>query len=187
MKAFLDFIPLIAFFIGVKKFGVIAGAGALLVATILVYIVHFFKQDKKLDKQQWVVLILTVVFCGITVLLNDEYYIKMKSPIINGIFVIALVGSVLLNKPLIKMALGQVFALSDSGWKKLTLAWAGFFALMGGIHYYTAFYMSNDFWTNFKAWGWIPLMLIFMIAQFAVLKNHLNPEMLEQAKDKAEK
>lgn len=184
MKAFLDFIPLIAFFVAVKKFGVIEGAAALLVATVFVHIIHFFQQGKKLEKQQWVVLLLTIVFCGITVLLNDEYYIKIKSPIINGIFVTALIVSVLINKPIMKLALNQMFQLSDSGWKKLTLAWATFFGIMAGLHYYTAFYMSNEAWTNFKAWGWIPIMLIFMIGQFLVLKNHLNPQLLENHQEK---
>lgn len=176
MKQFLDFIPLIAFFAGFKMSGAVAAAGALLVATLVVYLIHFLQQGKKLDKQQWIVLLITIVFCGFTVGLNDEYYVKIKSPIINGIFALALVGSVLMNKPIMKMALKQAFVLTDSGWKKLTLAWAGFFAIMAGIHYYTAFYMSDEAWINFKTYGWIPFMLVFMVAQFAFLRNHLNPE-----------
>lgn len=179
MKAFLDFIPLIAFFIASKKFDVVTGAGALLVTTILVHIVHFFQQGKKLDKQQWVVLLLTIVFCGITVAFNDENFVKIKSPIINGIFAVVLLGSVLINKPLMKMALKQVFVLTDASWKKLTIAWALFFALMAGIHFYTAFYMSKDFWINFKTWGWLPIMLVFMLGQFALLKNHMNPSLAD--------
>ncbi|WP_434354167.1 septation protein IspZ [Psychrobacter sp. HD31] len=183
MKQFLDFIPLIAFFIGVKQYGVIAGAGALLVATVVVYAIHFFSQDKKLDKQQWIVLILTIVFCGITILFNDEYFIKIKSPIINGVFALALAGSVLINKPLMQMALKQAFTLTDSGWKKLTLAWAGFFAMMAGVHYYTAFHMSQDAWISFKTYGWIPFMLVFMIAQFAVLRKHINHTIVDKNKN----
>ncbi len=182
MKAFLDFIPLIAFFVAVKMYGVVAGAGALLIATVIVYALHFFMQGKKLDKQQWIVLTLTIVFCGITVALNDDYYIKIKSPIINAIFSTALIVSVLINKPIMKLALQQMFVLSDRGWKRLTLVWAGFFAFMGVAHYYTAFHMSNEVWTNFKAWGWIPIMLIFMIGQFSLLKKHINPELLDKTK-----
>lgn len=184
MKQFLDFIPLIAFFIGVKQYGVITGAGALLAATLVVYAIHFFSQDNKLDKQQWIVLLLTIVFCGVTILLNDDYYIKIKSPIINGIFAVALLGSVLINKPLMKMALKQAFVLTDSGWKKVTIAWAAFFAMMAGLHYYTAFHMSEDAWINFKTYGWIPIMLVFMLGQFAMLKDNINPELSNQNKSK---
>ncbi len=195
MKAFLDFIPLIAFFIGAWKFDIITASGALLVATVIVHGIHFVLQKGKLEKQQWTVLLLTIVFCGATVLLKDDSFVKAKSPIINSVFAIALIISVFINKPIIKTMLGEVFALTDTGWKKLTLAWAGFFILQATIFYVTGFELERftdektayQIWYNFKTWGWIPLMVIFMIAQFAILKNHLNPEMLEQAKDKAEK
>ncbi len=180
MKALLDFIPLIAFFVAVKMYGVVAGAAALLVATVVIYALHFLLQKGKLDKQQWIVLILTIVFCGITVALNDDYYVKIKSPIINAVFAIALVASVLINKPIMKLAMQQVFTLSDAGWKKLTLAWAGFFALMGVAHYYTAFYMSNEVWVNFKTWGGFPIMLVFIVGQFFVLRKHINPDRLDK-------
>ncbi len=180
-KESLDLIPLVAFFIFAIKYGVVVGAGALLVATVIVHGMHFFRQDKKLDKQQWVVLVLTVVFCGFTLIFNDDYFVKIKSPIINSVFALTLMISTLIDKPLIEMMLKSVFILSKKGWRLLTLVWALFFAFMGYLHYYTAFNMSNQFWINFKTWGGIPIMLIFMIGQFAILRKHINPERLEQA------
>lgn len=44
----------------------------------------------------------------------------------------------------------------------------------------TAFTMSDEAWINFKTYGWIPIMLVFVIAQFAVLKNHLNPALTDK-------
>ena len=175
MKALLDFIPLIAFFIAARTHGILAAAGALLAATIAVYAIHFIRQKGKFDKQQWIVLLLTIVFCGGTLLLRDDIYLRWKSPIINGVFSLALLVSVALNKPLMRLAMKDVFALSMSGWKKLTVAWALFFAVMGVLHYITAFTMSNEAWINFKTYGWIPIMLVFVIAQFVLLKKHLNP------------
>ena len=177
MKAILDFIPLIAFFVVAKQYGILQAAAALLVATLLVYAFHFMRQKGKLDKQQWVVLLLTVLFCGISLLLHDDVYLRWKSPIINGFFAFSLFVSVAMNKPLMKLAMKDVFALSDMGWRRLTLAWGGFFMLMATLHYITAFMMSNDAWINFKTWGWIPIMLLFMVGQFALLKNHLNPNL----------
>mgnify|MGYP003587812339 FL=1 len=76
MKALLDFIPLIAFFIAARYNGILAAAGALLVATIIIYAIHFVRQKGKFDKQQWVVLLLTIVFCGGTLLLRDDIYFR---------------------------------------------------------------------------------------------------------------
>ena len=180
MKALLDFIPLIAFFIAARYSGILAGAGALLIATIIVYAIHFIRQKGTFDKQQWVVLLLTILFCGGTLLLRDDIYLRWKSPIINGIFALTLLVSAAINKPLMQLAMKDVFLLTMSGWKKLTLAWALFFAFMGILHYITAFTMSDEAWINFKTYGWIPIMLVFVIAQFAVLKKHLNPALTDK-------
>lgn len=180
MKALLDFIPLIAFFIAARTHGILAAAGALLVATLIIYAIHFIRQKGKFEKQQWVVLLLTIVFCGGTLLLRDDIYLRWKSPIINGIFALTLVVSVAINKPLMQLAMKDVFSLSMRGWKKLTLVWAVFFAMMAVLHYITAFTMSDEAWINFKTYGRIPIMLVFVIAQFAVLKNHLNPALTDK-------
>ena len=180
MKALLDFIPLIAFFIAARYSGILAAAGALLVATLIVYAIHFIRQKGKFDKQQWIVLLLTIVFCGGTLLLRDDVYLRWKSPIINGLFAVTLLVSAAINKPLMQLAMKDVFILSMRGWKKLTIAWAMFFALMGVLHYLTAFTMSDEAWINFKTYGWIPIMLIFVAAQFMVLKKHVNPELMDK-------
>lgn len=184
MKAFLDFIPLIAFFIAARYSGILAAAGALLIATLVVYSIHLIRQKGKLDKQQWVVLILTILFCGGSLLLKDDIYLRWKSPIINGVFALTLIISAVVNKPLMQMAMKDVFRLSLSGWKKLTIAWGLFFAFMGMLHYITAFTMSDEAWINFKTYGWIPIMLVFVIAQFALLKNHINPELTDKSTSK---
>ena len=44
MKALLDFIPLIAFFVVARQNGILAAAGALLIATVIVYAIHFIRQ-----------------------------------------------------------------------------------------------------------------------------------------------
>ena len=181
MKALLDFIPLIAFFIAARTHGILAAAGALLAATIIIYAIHFIRQKGRFDKQQWVVLLLTIVFCGGTLLLRDDIYLRWKSPIINGVFALTLLVSVALNKPLMQLAMKDVFTLSMKGWKKLTAVWALFFAFMGLLHYITAFTMSDEAWINFKTYGWIPIMLVFVVAQFALLKNHLNPALTDKA------
>ena len=182
MKALLDFIPLIAFFIAAKQYGILAGAAALLAATIAVYVFHLINQKGKLDKQQWITLVLTIFFCGLTLILKDDIFIKWKSTVINGIFAIALIISVIVNRPLLQMAMKSVFRLTTSGWNKLTLAWSGYFILMAALQYYFAFYTSEQTWINFKTYGWIPFMLVFMVGQFVILKNHLNPELSEQSK-----
>ena len=102
-------------------------------------------------------------------------------------FAVALIISVFVNRPLLKMAMKSVFRLRPSGWNKLTLAWAGYFIIMAVLQYYFAFHTSEQTWIDFKSYGWIPVMLVFMVGQFVMLKNHLNPELAEQNKQPPKK
>ena len=152
MKALLDLIPLVAFFVFAKQAGIIEGAMALLVSTVVVHGIHFFMQ-RKLDKQQWVVLVLTVLFCGATILLHDDIYIKWKSPIINTLFAVVLVGSVMAKRPLLRMAMKDYVDLSMRGFNWLTLAWALYFLAMAVLHYLFAFEFpgpNDSHWIDFK-------------------------------------
>ena len=78
MSGLLDLLPLLAFFYFSKQQGVLAGAAALLITTLVVYVVHFARQKGKLNKQQWVTLILTVGFCGLSLIFHDEAFLKWK-------------------------------------------------------------------------------------------------------------
>jgi intracellular septation protein len=73
-----------------------------------------------------------------------------------------------------------MFNLTPQGWRILTGRWALFFfgmAILNEIIWRT---QSTDFWVAFKAFGVIPLTMIFAIAQMPLTKRyHLEPASLE--------
>ena len=97
---------------------------------LVVYGALFVMQKFRLDKQQWIVLFMTVIFGGITLMLSDDFYIRLKAVLLNLVFA----GVFLLSpwfskdkKPLIQRLFGSVFNLSAKGWLKLNYAWVGMF------------------------------------------------------------
>jgi intracellular septation protein len=74
-----------------------------------------------------------------------------------------------------KMLEGQV-QLPDPIWGRLNLAWAGFFLGMGALNLYVAFNFSEEAWVNFKLFGGMGLMLIFVLAQGFYLSRHIDEE-----------
>ena len=70
---------------------------------------------------------MTVIFGGITLMLSDDFYIRLKAVLLNLVFA----GVFLLSpwfskdkKPLIQRLFGPVFNLSAKGWLKLNYAWS---------------------------------------------------------------
>lgn len=199
MKALLDYIPLIIFFVlyktadpkdpnhplltligtqGVENNHILAATAGLLLATLVIYTGLFIYQKFRLEKMQWFVVIMTVVFGGITLILSDDYFIRMKAIIINLGFGTAFLLSPLFFKnkePLIQKMFGQFLELSKNGWQKLNFAWAGLFALMATLHTFFAFvFMGGKYWGEFTAFGDMIVMFSFIFAMFFVLRKHFK-------------
>ena len=200
MKALLDFVPLIIFFYlyktvdpkntdhpllqligsagGVNNNNILVATTGLIISMLVVYGALFFMQKFRLDKQQWIVLFMTVIFGGVTLMLSDDFYIKLKAALLNIIFS----GAFLLSpyfgkerKPLIKRLFGPIFNLTDAGWINLNFAWAAMFALMSFLHVFFAFlFMDGKYWGEFTAFGDMIVMFSFIIIQFIVLRKYFK-------------
>ena len=188
MTALLDLLPLLAFFIASKKFGLLAGAAAVLASTLLVYGIHLVRQKWRLTKQQWVVLVLTVLFCSTSILLRDDLYLRWKTPIINFCFAVALAVSVLIGKPLMQAVAKDIFSFTPRGWQRFTLAWSGFFLLLAVLHYWFGLYAYNaasesskNLFIHFKSYGQLGFMVVFLAIQGIVLRQYLKTETDSQA------
>ena len=179
MKALLDFVPLVVFFVLAKMETIFIATQGLLIASVAVYSLHFILQKGRLEKSQWITLLLTLAFGGLTLYLHDDIWLRWKSPIINWIFGTAFLVSPLVGKnpiPLAKRFLASMFELTESAWKKLNLAWAVFFYILGCLHLVFAF-VYPALWIDFKVFGSTAIMILFMIGQFVLLRSHFkNPE-----------
>ena len=203
MKALLDFVPLIIFFYlyktvdpkdtehpllqligsagGIDNNNILVATTGLIISMLVVYGALFVIQKFRLDKQQWIVLFMTVIFGGVTLMLSDDFYIRLKAVLLNIIFA----GAFLLSpyfmkdkKPLIQRLFGPIFNLTTKGWKNLNFAWAGMFIFMSCLHIFFAFlFLGGKYWGEFTAFGDMIVMFSFIIIQFIVLRKYFkSPE-----------
>ena len=200
MKALLDFVPLIIFFYlyktvdpkdtnhqllqligsagGVDNNHILVATTGLIISMLVVYGALFIMQKFRLDKQQWIVLFMTVIFGGVTLMLSDDFYIRLKAAILNIVFA----GAFLLSpwfskdrKPLIQRLFGPVFNLTEAGWKNLNYTWAAMFAVMSFLHVFFAFlFMDGKYWGEFTACRDMIVMFSFIIVQFIVLRKYFK-------------
>lgn len=63
---------------------------------------------------------------------------------------------------------------SEVAWSRLNASWGGFFAFMGLANLYVAFNYSTDTWVDFKLFGSLGLMLVFVIGQSMMLTRYLD-------------
>ena len=121
---------------------------------------------------------LIIVFGGVTLWMQDEYYIKIKPTVINMIFASVLFASLYMEnlfnmkKPVLQYVFEDAFRLTNEGWRILTLRWAVFFIFLALLNELVWRTTSTDFWTAFKFFGVFPLTVVFAVSQVGVLTRH---------------
>ena len=196
VKQFIDFIPLLLFFIVFKleprdlelagqvfTFGGIFSATAVLVlSSLLVYGSLFFAQ-RRLEKGQWLTLIGCLFFGGLTLAFHSETFLKWKAPVVNWLFALGFAGSHFIGQqPLIKRVMGHAVSLPDRVWTRLNIAWVVFFIFSGCANLFVAF-TYHDIWVDFKVFGSLGMTLLFLIGQGVFLARHMQPSSSDPHKD----
>src|SRR3978361_775389 len=177
--------PLMIFFAANAKFGLFVATGAFMVAVVTAMIASYVV-TRHVPMLALVTGIVVIVFGTLTLVLHDETFIKVKPTIIYGLFAAILGGGLLFGRSFIAIMFDQMFNLTAAGWRLLTMRWALFFFAMEILNALNWRTQSTDFWVAFKAFGAIPLTMIFAISQMPLTKRyHLEPASLEASEAEA--
>ncbi len=177
LKTLLELAPLLVFFtVNWLTKNIILGTGVFVVATLIALIASRVLFGK-IPLMPLVSGALVLIFGGLTVWMDDALFIKLKPTIVNLMFASILFGGLLYGKSLLRYVLGEVFKLTDEGWRILTFRWAIFFVVLAVINEIVWRNFSESFWIGFKFMGIMPITAVFGIAQLGLLKRHaLHPE-----------
>lgn len=182
MKLLIDFFPIILFFAAFKLWDIYVATGVAIVATIL-QIVWLRVQHGKVEPMQWVSLGVIVVFGGATILAHSETFIKWKPTVLYLLMGGALaIGQVFFRKNLLKSLMGAQMELPDAAWRVMNWSWTGFFVFMAALNLWVAYTFDTDTWVNFKLFGGLGLMVVFVIGQALYLSRYMKDTPQDAAK-----
>ena len=173
VKLLIDLGPLLVFFLAYAKAGIFWATGVLMVATV----VALGASPLLLGRFAIAPLAtaaLVIVFGGLTFLLDDPSFIKMKPTMINLLFAAILGFGLVTRRPLLKMFMGEALHLSDEGWHKMTIRWALFFVAVAVLNEIVWRNFSEAAWVNFKVFGILPLTLLFALTQISLIRRYEN-------------
>ena len=169
MGSLLGFVP-----DDIKLAPILLATVVVIVATIAQILwVHF--RHGKVDKMLWISLVLVVVFGGMTLAFQDESFIKWKPTILYWVFAGSMgFAALIMKKNAIKAMLGEQLTLPEPVWSKVNLSWIAFFVVMGFLNIIIAFNFPTDVWVNFKLFGGMGLMLVFVLGQGLMLSKYVE-------------
>ncbi|MES0384645.1 MAG: septation protein A [Hyphomicrobium sp.] len=171
LKLLVEVGPLVVFFVMNARAGIFWGTGGFMVAIVISLIASRILFGR-VPVMPLVTGVFVLVFGGLTLWLQDEQFIKIKPTLVNALFAGALFTGLLVGRSLLKIVFGEVFRLTDEGWRKLTFRWACFFTFLAVLNEVVWRSFSTDVWVSFKVFGIMPLTMIFAIAQMGLLKQH---------------
>jgi intracellular septation protein len=171
LKLALDLGPLVLFFFANSRYGIFVATATFMVA-VLAALAASYVLTRSLPIMPVVTAIIVVVFGGLTLILHNDMFIKIKPTILYALFGAVLLGGLLFGKSLLGVVFDSLFHLSEEGWRKLTLRWGLFFLALAVLNEIVWRNTSTNVWVDFKVFGFLPLTFLFGALQYPLLKKH---------------
>lgn len=171
IKLGLEMGPLLLFFVINTMYGIFAGTAVLVISTLISLIAS------RIILRRTPIMPLVggsfiLLFGGLTLVFEDDTFIKIKPTVVNLLFAAALTTSLLLRRNWIKLLLESAFTLPDDVWRTLTWRWAGFFVFLALLNEVVWRTQTTDFWVTFKVWGTLPITIAFTLTQLPLIMKH---------------
>jgi intracellular septation protein len=171
VKIALDLGPLVLFFFANSRFGIFTATATFMVA-VLAALAASYVLTRRLPIMPAVTAIIVLVFGGLTLILHNDTFIKIKPTIIYALFGAVLLGGLLFGKTLLGVVFDSLFHLTEEGWRKLTVRWALFFFVLAVLNEIVWRNTSTNVWVDFKVFGVMPLTLVFGALQYPLLQKY---------------
>ena len=171
LKLVLDIGPLVLFFAANGRFGIFTATAAFMVAVLIALAVSYV-MTRHIAIMPVVTAVIVLVFGGMTLVLHDEQFIKLKPTIIYVLFGGTLLAGLALDKPFLSILFDQMFHLSEEGWRKLTWRWVLFFFALAIANEIVWRTQTTDFWVSFKLFGVVPLTFLFGALQMPLINKY---------------
>jgi intracellular septation protein len=173
MRFLIDFFPIALFVAAYKLHDIYVGTAVLMAATV-VQTGIIYAIDRRLQTLHKVTLLLVLVFGALTLVLQDERFIKWKPTVLYASMAIVLGAALWIwKKNFLQLLLGSQLTLPTAVWVRLTVIWVAYFLFMAALNGYVAAYYSTEDWVNFKLWGYV-FPVIFILGQGLYIARHLK-------------
>ena len=161
-----------------------------LVAGSVVAVVVGLMVEKRLALMPLLVGGFALVFGVLTLVFQDDLFVKLKVTVLNTCLAIALLGGLWLKKQPLKALLGSVIPVNDHAWRVLTLRYGIYFAAVAVVNELvrsealvgwaaTRMGMSGvdpaDVWVSFRGVLWIASS-VFGLANIPLIMKNLIAE-----------
>lgn len=170
----IEFGPLVLFFITFELFNFMTSV-LILVVTVTVALVASLRLYGKISLFPIISSGSVIVFGLLTIFLHNPGYIIFKDTLYFGIFGLAVLIPLIFGKLSLKSMFDKIFAITDRGWKIVSLRWGVFMVLIAISNECARALLSAERWVTYK-FIVLVILIIFSIWQFFLTRRERLPE-----------
>jgi intracellular septation protein len=171
LKFALELGPLALFFLAFWKFGIFAATATMMVAAVATLAISYVKLGR-LPLMPMVTAVIVLIFGSLGLVFHNETLIKIKPTVLYCLFSGALFFGIAFRRPILEIMFDGALHLTQAGWRILTWRWAFFFLFLAVLNEYVWRHFSESAWVTFKSFGFLPLTIVFALAQTPVILKH---------------
>ncbi|MGR3795432.1 inner membrane-spanning protein YciB [Vannielia sp. SX4] len=125
-----------------------------------------------LSRMQVMTLVLVVFMGGLTVVLDNDLFLKLKPTILYALFAGILAIGLARGQSYLARLMEGLLPMSHEGWMILTRRFAIFFAVLAVANAVIAFSLSSGVWVTVKTFGLPAALFVFMMAQYPLIEKY---------------
>ncbi len=172
LNLFIEFGPIILFFIIFNLFNFITATIALVGIVFVAFLLSLYI-EKRIALFSLFASGSIIVFGGATVLFSNPTYLIFKDTLFWGLFCLIIFGYYLKDVLILKKFFIGIFDITDKGWKIVSIRWIVFAFLLASSNQIALWYFTPTQWVNYKMVTLIALVL-FSIWQFFLSRQERN-------------
>ena len=150
-------------------------ATSVFVPAILATLAVSYALTRKLPKMAVITAVVVTVFGGLTLILRDDTFVKMKPTILYTLFAGILGWGLLRGQSYLKYLMDELIPMRDEGWLKFTRRFVVFYLFLAVLNEVVWRGWGTDVWVNFRTFV-LPLAnFAFVIAQVPLFTRYAAP------------
>lgn len=176
MYAFLDFVPVVVFFVVYRYYDIYTATLALIIAMGALILFQWLHKHT-VSKMLLISGGFAALLGGVTLWQRDPLFLQWKPTIVYWIFAaVLLVTDTFMKQNVFQKALGESVRADRSAWRTLNTIWIVVFAAMGFVNLYVAFNFDMDTWVDFKLYSAIGITVLSLLVTGLFVYHYVSEE-----------
>ena len=150
------------------------------VPTILAALAASWLLTRKLPKMAVITAVVVTVFGGLTLILRDDTFVKMKPTILYCLFAGILGFGLLRGQSYLKYLLDEMIPMQAEGWLKFTQRFVVFYLGLAILNEIVWRGWGTDVWVNFRTFVLPAANFLFVMAQVPLFTRYAEPGKAER-------